>query len=164
MNISPKSISPLARFITGDIEQTPYLTGIKLVELFNEHGSDDVYEYGNNTFPSRWKYVEQKLEAINGSANLKAVLEDLIDDRFYIDKEEDLDAAVKYLNDIIKFDGYQAERVGLIYKIISLQLNQNTKASTPKSKGGRPEGLPLYQYRNDHQSNPLKQPSDYHYH
>ena len=48
MNISPKSISPLARFITGDIEQTPYLTGIKLVELFNEHGSDDVYEYGNN--------------------------------------------------------------------------------------------------------------------
>ena len=141
MKISPKSISPLARFITGDIEQTPYLTGIKLVELFNEHGSDDVYKYGEGTFPSRWMYVEQKLETINGSDNLKAVLEDLIDDRFYIGKEEDLDAAVKYLNDIIKFDGYQAERVGLIYKIISLQLNQNTKASTPKSKGGRPEGL-----------------------
>ena len=138
MVISSKSISPLARFITGDIEQTPYLTGIKLVELFNEHGSDDAYKYGN--FPSRWMYVEQKLEIINGSDNLKAVLEDLIDDRFYIDKEEDLDVAVKYLNDIIKFDGYQAERVGLIYKIISLQLNQNTKASTPKSKGGRPKG------------------------
>ena len=87
-----------------------YLTGEQLVELFNEHGFADVYEYGNNTFPARWKYVEQKLEIINGSDNLKAVLEDLIDDRFYIDKEEDLDAAVKYLNDIIKFDGYQAKR------------------------------------------------------
>ena len=117
MKISPKSIPLLARFITGDIEQTPYLTGIKLVELFNEHGADDVYEYGN--FPSRWMYVEQKLEIINGSDNLKAVLEDLIDDRFYIDKEEDLDVAIKYLNDIIKFDGYQAERVEFIYKIIS---------------------------------------------
>ena len=105
------------------------------------YGSNDVYEYGEGSFPSRWFYVEQKLEIVNGSDNLKAVLEDLIDDRFYIDKEEDLEVAVKYLNDIIKFDGYQAERVGLIYKIISLQLNQNTKVSTPKSKGGRPKGV-----------------------
>ena len=138
MEISKKSISPLARFIAGDIEQTPYLTGLQLVELFNEHGSDDVYEYGKGTFPSRWMYVEQKLEVINGSDNLKAVLEDLIDDRFYIDKEEDLEIAVKYLNDIIKFDGYQAKIVGLIYKIISIKSDQNIKIQKPKGKGGRP--------------------------
>ena len=65
MEISPKSIPPLARFITGDIDQTPYLTGLELVKLFNDHGSDDVYEYGN--FPSRWIYVEQKLEIINNT-------------------------------------------------------------------------------------------------
>ena len=139
MKISPKSISVLIEFITGDRKETPYQSGPNLVKFFNEHGFDDVYEYGN--FPSRWMYVEQKLEIINGSDNLKAVLEDLIDDRFYIDKEEDLDAAVKYLNDIIKFDGYQAERVGLIYKIINLQLYQITKSSAPKSKGGRPKGV-----------------------
>ena len=136
MKISPKSISVLLEFITGDRKETPYQSGPQLVKFFNEHGFDDVYEYGN--FPSRWMYVEQKLEIINGSDNLKAVLEDLIDDRFYIDKDEDLETAVKYLNDIIKFDGYQAERVGLIYKIINLQLNQITKSSAPKSKGGRP--------------------------
>ena len=140
LEISKKSISPLARFITGDIEQTPYLTGLQLVELFNEHGSDDVYEFGKGTFPSRWMYVEQKLEIINGSDNLKAVLEDLIDDRFYIDKDEDLETAVKYLNDIIKFDGYQAERVEFIYKIISIRSDQNIKTQKPKGKGkgGRP--------------------------
>ena len=139
MEISPKSISPLARFITGDIEQTPYLTGSQLVELFNEHGSDDAYEYGKGAFPSRWIYVKQKLENINDSDNLKTVLEDLIDDRFYIDKEEGLDIAVKYLNNIIKFDGYQAERVGLIYKIISIKSNKNIKTHKPKGKGGRPK-------------------------
>ena len=138
MEFSKKSISPLAGFITGNIEQTPYLTGIKLVELFSEHGSDDVYNYVEGTFPSRWMYVEQKLEIINGSDNLKAVLEDLIDDRFYIDKDEDLETAVKYLNDIIKFDGYQAERVEFIYKIISIRSDQNIKTQKPKGKGGRP--------------------------
>ena len=136
MKISPKSISPIADFIRGDIKETPYLTGIKLVELFNEHGSDDIYEYGN--FPSRRIYVEQKLKIINGNDNLKAVLEDLIDDRFYLNKEEDLEIAVKYLNDIIKFDGYQAKRVGLIYKILNIQLDQNIKTPKPKGKGGRP--------------------------
>ena len=87
MKVSPKSILPLSRFITGDIEQTPYLTGSQLVELFNEHGSDDAYKYGKGSFPSRWIYVKEKLEIINRSDNLKAVLEDLIDDRFYIDKK-----------------------------------------------------------------------------
>ncbi len=57
--------------------------------MFNEHGSEDVYGYGEGTFPVRWMYVEQKLEITNGSDNLKTVLEDLIDDRFYLDKEED---------------------------------------------------------------------------
>ena len=125
MKISSKSIPFLARFITGDIDQTPYLTGIKLGKLFNKHGFDDVYEYGNNTFPARWKYVEQKLESINGSDNLKAVLEELIDDRDYLDKNENLETAVKYLNDIIKFDGYKAKRIGPIYKVVRIQIDQN---------------------------------------
>ena len=49
MLITPKSISPLARFITGDISQTPYLSGPKLIDLFNQYGFDD--KYGRN-FPS----------------------------------------------------------------------------------------------------------------
>ena len=94
-------------------------------------------------FLPRWMYVEQKLEIINNSDNLIGVLEDLIDDRSYLDKEEDLETAVKYLNDIIKFDGYQAERVGLVYKIISIDPNKNAKAQKKedKRKGGRPQIL-----------------------
>ena len=127
MLITPKSISPLARFITGDIEQTPYLSGPKLIDLFNSYGFDDMY---GSDFPSRWLYVEQKLEIVNNTDHLSGVLEELIDDRFYIDKKEDLETAVKYLNDIIKFDGYQAERVGLIYKINELEdINDQSKNS-----------------------------------
>jgi hypothetical protein len=144
MTISPKSIPPIARFITGDIDQTPYLTGLELVELFNAHGSDDVYEYGKGTFPSRWMYVEQKLEIINNSDHLIGVLEELIDDRFYLDKEEDLETAVKYLNDIIKYDGYQVEKVGLIKKVVpidSFGIKEDKKERKPNNQGGRPQGL-----------------------
>ena len=91
--------------------------GAKLIDLFNQYGFNDNYE---KKFPPRWLYVEEKLEDINNTDHLDGVLEELIDDRFYLDKEEDLEAAVKFLNDIIKFDGYQAERVGLTYKIISI--------------------------------------------
>jgi len=137
LEISKKSISPLARFITGDIEQTPPLTGPKLVELFNLYGSNDVYKYKGN-FPSRWLYVEEKLKDINNTDHLRGVLEELIDDRFYSGKEEDLETAVRYLNDIIKFDGYQADRVGLTYKIISIDPDENAKTQKSKGQGGRP--------------------------
>ena len=76
MDISPKSIPPLARFITGDIEQTPYLTGTKLIDLFNQFGFCDNYD---TDFPSRWKYVEEKLEIINNTDHLSSVLEYLLD-------------------------------------------------------------------------------------
>lgn len=144
MRLSSKSVSVLARFITGDIEQTPYLTGLQLVELFNAHGSDDVYEYGEGTFPSRWMYVEQKLEIINNTNNLIGVLEDLIDDRFYIDKDEDIKIAIKYLNDIIKYDGYQVEKVGLINKVVpidSFGIKEDKKERKSNNQGGRPQGL-----------------------
>ena len=78
MVISSKSISPLARFITGDIDQTPYLNGSKLVDLFNQYGSDDKH---GNKFPPRWEYVEKKIEDINNTDHLSGVLEELIDDR-----------------------------------------------------------------------------------
>ena len=138
MVISPKSILPLARFLTGDIDQTPYLSGPKLIDLFNQYGFDDKY---GEKFPSRWLYVEEKLKDINNTDHLRGVLEELIDDRFYLDKEEDIETAVKFLNDIIKFDGYQAERVGLTYKIISFDPDENVKTKKtkkPKGKGGRP--------------------------
>ena len=146
MVISPKSISPLALFITGDIEQTPKLTGLELVELFNQHGSDDVNEYGKGTFPTRGVYVKQKLEEINNTDHLSGVIEELIDDRFYLDKEEDLETAVKYLNDIIKFDGYQAERVGLLYKIVDLENTNEQLETSQKGVDLEPEkkGIPIY--------------------
>ena len=97
------------------------------------------------------QYVKQKLEVINNTEHLRGVLEEIIDDRFYLDKEEDLETAVKYLNDIIKFDGYQAERVGLIYKIISIDPDKNAKAQKtkkPNGKGGRPPDPKLEEKKN----------------
>jgi len=116
MLITPKSISPLARFITGDIEQTPYLSGPKLIDLFNSYGFDD--KYGSD-FPSRWLYVEKKLEDINNTNHLMGVLEELIDDHFYLDKEEDLETAVKYFQPtiLIKMGFYG---IGIFYGLATL--------------------------------------------
>ena len=138
MDISPKSIPPLARFITGDIDQTPYLTGTKLIDLFNQFGFCDNYD---TDFPSRWKYVEEKLEIINNTDHLSSVLEYLLDGRYFLDKEQNLETAVNYLNNIIKYDGYQAESDGLIYKIVSIDPDKNSnvqKIKKTKGKGGRP--------------------------
>ena len=63
MELSEFTIQKLARIINGDTGHTPYLSGSKLVGLFNRFGARDVYGEG---FPSRWKYVEDKLYQLNG--------------------------------------------------------------------------------------------------
>lgn len=64
MNLSPKSLEKLRDLIN---EETEYRTGPKLVQFFNRLGFNDSYGQG---FPSRWRYTDQRLEAINGSPKL----------------------------------------------------------------------------------------------
>lgn len=100
MKISEFAITHLSKIVTGDCDYTPYLSGHQLVDLFNRHGSRDVYGQG---FPSRWFYTEQKLKEINGTPDLAKVLEEIVDPRAYFDTELDVETAVIKINEILSY-------------------------------------------------------------
>ena len=62
--ISVQSLEALCKLITAK----PYRSGPQLVAFFNQFGWNDVY--GQVSFPSRWKYAEEKLNALNNSDDI----------------------------------------------------------------------------------------------
>ena len=136
IKLSKSSLKLLQETITGDIKTTPYRTGPQLVELFNEFGFWDVYEDG---FPSRWYYVKEKLDNLNGSNELKRLIEAIADPREYILKEENVEDAVELINSFLIYDGYRLQKQGLRYIVIeeSEKEIQKAKPMRKSSKGGR---------------------------
>jgi hypothetical protein len=97
--LSQRTITALQRVITGDKVDSdvpalaPYQSGPKLVAFFNEHGFNDVY---GNGFPSRWAYVEGKLNELNGRPELSTLIEESVFPPRYFDTAFDVDQAVAY--------------------------------------------------------------------
>jgi hypothetical protein len=83
MKISERTISALAKIVTGDTQISPYRSGPVLVRLFNEYGANDVYGQG---FPSRWFYAEEKIRLINGSDKISALIREVLDPRSLAEK------------------------------------------------------------------------------
>ncbi len=117
MKISERSISALAKIVTGDSHVSPYKSGPVLVRLFNEFGANDVYGQG---FPSRWYYAEEKIRALNGTAQLPALIRTVFDPREWLEFENPRDNAVSYLNDYLKYDGLEIARDGEFLSVRSL--------------------------------------------
>lgn len=117
MRISERSISALAKIVTGDSQISPYRSGPALVRLFNDFGANDVYGQG---FPSRWYYAEEKIRAINGSSTLPALIRSVLDPRDWFEFEKPLDEAVGYLNDYLKFDGFEIVPGGEFFSVRAL--------------------------------------------
>ncbi len=132
MQISEKTISALAKIITGDSGITPYKSGPKLVVFFNEIGSDDVYGQG---FPSRWYYAEEKLREFNNTPKLVKVFTSLLDPRDFFQTSFSVSTVVDTLNTYLKYDGYQLVKSGNFYNIISTsdskQLISNQGVNAP---------------------------------
>ncbi|MBD3584032.1 abortive infection family protein [Flavobacterium selenitireducens] len=120
MKISNKITKQLGTLIAGDRGPTPYLTGSDLVDFFNECGADDIYGEG---FPTRWRYATEKIIESNGSDQLRTILEEFVDPRRYEGNEEQVQAIVKEINGLIKFDGFNLAKKGNFYKIIDNQGN-----------------------------------------
>ena len=114
MKISNKVTEPLGRLIAGDTGSTPYLSGPKLVDFYNECGFDDIYGEG---FPSRWRYSTDKVIASNGTPRLKKILEDFIDPRRFNGDEKLVDTVASEINQLIKYDGFSLIKNGDIYKV-----------------------------------------------
>ena len=118
MKLTDFTIKHLAKIICGDCGYTPYLSGPRLVELFNRHGSRDTYGQG---FPSRWAYTEEKLKAINDSTEMIKLIEEIIDHRNFYDTKFNIEEAVEKVNELLKFDGYIINKVGAAYKVTSFE-------------------------------------------
>ncbi|MBY6202327.1 abortive infection family protein [Maritalea mobilis] len=72
MKLSETAIEYLVGIITGDTNRTPYRSGPKLVDFFNELGFEDLYGSG---FPARHSYVRQNILEVNGTERMKKVVE-----------------------------------------------------------------------------------------
>lgn len=114
MKISENSIEHLKLIITGDSGFTSYLSGPKLVKLFNRYGFNDMYGQG---FPSRHIYAEDRLRDMNDSTNLKSLIEEVIDARKFVGQEDTLESAINHINSFLQFDGYQLKKNGTFFKI-----------------------------------------------
>src|SRR3990172_1246997 len=100
MKISERSVSALAKIVTGDSQISPYKSGPVLVRLFNELGANDVYGQG---FPSRWFYAEEKIRSINSTERLPSLIRAILDPRDWREFEKPREEAVAYLNDYLRF-------------------------------------------------------------
>lgn len=117
MKISERTISTLARVITGDSGISPYRSGPELVRFFNELGANDVYGSG---FPSRWYYAESKIRELNDTSILAKAMESVLDPRDYFDTKFAIETVVQRLNDYLKYDGYELIKHGSTYKVREL--------------------------------------------
>lgn len=104
MKISTKNITALGRIVTGDEGLSLYRSGPQLVRLFNDFGSDDCYEQG---FPSRWMYAEDKLRTINGTKELQALIKAILDPQDFLNAKMEMQPAIDYLNQRLKYDKYE---------------------------------------------------------
>lgn len=104
--------------MTGDENLSRYRSGPNLVRLFNDYGSNDEYGQG---FPSRWQYAENKLRELNGTPALAALLCEVLDPREFMDSDCAPEPAIEYINQRLKYDGYEIALENGLAKVRNLQ-------------------------------------------
>jgi hypothetical protein len=114
MKISRNTLAELVKIVTGDTNLSPYRSGPMLVRLFNEFGANDFYAQG---FPSRWKYTEEKLLPMNGTATLRKLVNTVFDATEWIGKDVKPKVAAEHLNKFLKFDGFELTQDGEHFKV-----------------------------------------------
>ncbi len=119
IKISQKTLEFLRNIITGDKDNkmSPYKSGPELVKFFNSIGFNDKYGQG---FPSRWYYVEEKLNELNKQKRISDVLYAYFSPINFIGEETLLNKLINQLNNYLEFDGYKLEMKGKTLKIVSV--------------------------------------------
>jgi hypothetical protein len=122
VTLSLSAITALQKAITGDTikdgERTvaPYLTGGEIMSFFGGIPGLDVGELQLGT---RWRYVQDVLENVNGTETLGKIVEAAVHPLRFEDSEFDVDAKATYLNAFLEYDGYTLTRVGRAFKLWS---------------------------------------------
>lgn len=118
MKLSDLSLKHLVSIINGDCKYTPYLSGSKIIGMFNLVGIRDIYSGGLPGNLSRSQYVEKILFELNNTLELRKLIEIVFDFRNFLVAELDIETAVENLNKIILHDNYKLENFDGIYKIV----------------------------------------------
>ncbi|MFN7600751.1 MAG: phospholipase D-like domain-containing protein [Bacteroidota bacterium] len=131
MKLSDLTIDSLKEFVSGDNGLTPSLSGPKILKLFNRVGFKDIYKYEDGGMPgsvSRNQYVFNKLTEINGTKEMRNLLEMVFDPRHFAnDTSKDIDAAIEKVNPLIQADGFRFEKIDGNYKIIGADLPEEVQ-------------------------------------
>jgi hypothetical protein len=106
MRLQQKTLEKLRILIN---EETEYRSGSKLVEFFNDLGSNDLYNRGGG-FPSRWIFTDEKLSRINGTPELDKCIRKLFAPVNFVGRFAELDKLIKEFNQYLAFDGWQVVR------------------------------------------------------
>lgn len=117
IKISQKTLEFLRDIVTGDKQISPYKSGPELVKFFNSLGFNDIYGQG---FPSRWYYVETRLNELNKHGKINLVLESYFSPINFVEEESRLYSLVNKLNKYLEYDGYKLEIRGKKVKIVSI--------------------------------------------
>jgi hypothetical protein len=137
MQVSERTISALAKVITGDAAKdgpvAPYLSGPQLVAFFRAFGFHD--EYGNS-FPSRWKFTEDRLRLLNSTDKLARVIETALDPERFLDTEFSAETAGAYLAKFLRHSGYDIVLIGNRYRVRSLS-GATVSFQNPLARPGR---------------------------
>lgn len=143
MEISEITIDSLEKIICGnpvyrDVQHLPYRTGGALVDFFNQFGFDD--EYGSG-FPARWQQAKDKILSLIFSSQIVSVIEAAVDPRQFLGKLYNVQEVVDYINQFLKYDGFELRKIGDLYKVCEL-----SKDLVEVSNPFTPIGLPNHQY------------------
>ena len=123
MKLSDLTIESIKHFISGDNGLTPVLKGPMILKLFNQLGFKDIYDGGMPNGLSRNDYIIEKLREINGTKEMKNLLEIEFDPRhFAIDSNKNIEEAVKKINPLIQQDGFRLENIDGCYRVIGANL------------------------------------------
>jgi hypothetical protein len=104
MTINPKTLEKLRLLIN---EETEYRSGPQLVAFFNSFGFNDTYASG---FPSRKDFTDEKLNKLNGTADLDKTIKYLFSPINFIGRFKELDGFITEFNQYLIFDGWEIFR------------------------------------------------------
>jgi hypothetical protein len=104
MKINSKTLEKLRLLIN---EETEYRSGSQLVSFFNSLGFSDSCGQG---FPSRKDFTDEKLNRLNGTADLDKTIRLLFSPVNFIGRFKELEDFISEFNQYLAFDGWQVFR------------------------------------------------------
>ena len=110
MELSFRTIDALGGVVTGDAKMSPYRSGPQLVSFFNSHGGNALYGEG---FPSRWKFAQDQIVALNGTKAISEIICDAFNPLGYLDSVFDYSDAISHFNKFLAYDGYKVTCDGM---------------------------------------------------